>query len=138
MTTIPPLDCSPEQLLALQQYFHVVNTGQIAIDVLERLVAHDRHHSSPEDPGQFARHLVLRMAKQKGDLIQGAKLVAEPGDWGYGDEWPLPPTFSEKPTTSRDDQTQGVNRVRRQPRTFASPLQRGFVGGLVGGFVGLR
>lgn len=93
---------SPETKLALEQYYAVVGKGQVAVNVLERLVQHDQQHLNGDDSGAFARRTVLGWVQQ--GKIAGAKAVAERGDWGYGEQWPLPPDFSLSVKKERDSQ----------------------------------
>lgn len=78
--------------LALEQYLSAVKNKQIALDVLERLVEHDEGHSG-ELEGSEARRLVLLAATHGG--IPTAKLGATEGDFGFGERWPIPPSFSK-------------------------------------------
>lgn len=133
----------PDELLALEQWFHVVKTGQIAVDVLERIVAHVSHHLTLDDPGQFARKHVLNAVQRNHDAFRGVKLTAMPGDWGYGEKWPLAPTIGlassrgnafknpvngcdalEKPALDSMHEA-----VPRKLRPLVFPLARGFVSG---------
>lgn len=89
----PKLSSGDEaERLAFEQYLSAVKSKQIALDVLERLVQHDEGHLD-ELEGAEARMLVLLASTHGG--IPNAKHAATAGDFGFGERWPIPPSFSK-------------------------------------------
>ena len=79
--------------LAYEQYSYVIRNGTLSLDALKRIVKHDYASGWQKTPGSLARQEVIKNC-ENGQIVP-LKLLDEPGDYLYGNSWPLPLHFAE-------------------------------------------
>lgn len=77
--------------LQYEQYRSVIESGQLSLDALKRIIKHDRASGWTNTPGGLAR---IKVAKDcESEIIKVGKYDDEVGDYLYGVGWPLPLEF---------------------------------------------
>ena len=77
--------------LQYEQYSSVLQSGQLSLDALKRIIKHDGVSGWSKTPGGLARISVLEDCLKRKIIPQ--KLFDERGDALYGNNWPLPLSF---------------------------------------------
>ncbi len=80
--------------LQYEQYRSVIESGQLSLDALERIIICDKASGREETPGGLARIEVVRDC-DRGE-ISVKKLYDERGDYLYGNSSPSPLLFKRK------------------------------------------
>lgn len=77
--------------LEYEQYRSVVESGQVSLDGLKRIIKHDYASGWQETSGGLARRKVAKEADEGTIIVK--KQHDEKGDLLYENKWPLPLTF---------------------------------------------